>query len=126
MAENKINLNIVDGDSFFCHEVSTNFNALQFIFDFKNITPRMDPRTADGATVMTLKHNVVFMDIYQAKRFYELVGSALEKYEKSYGKIIKPKVIEKIEKERAKNDKNSKKIVTKPQAGEIKVPSYLG
>ncbi len=124
MKEKKINLNIIDGDAFFSHETSMNFNALQFIFDFKNISPRMDPRTRDGG-VMTLKHNVVLMDAYQAKKFYELLGKAIEKYEKNYVKIKKPKVIEKIEKQRAKN-KKSKSKKTKKGDNEIKIPSYLG
>lgn len=116
MVERKINLNIIEGDSFFSHEISVNFNALQFIFDFKNITPRIDPR-ARTAAVMTLKHNVILMDTFQAKRFHELLGKAIEKYEKTYIKIKKPKVLEKIEKERAKRSKKSTKL---------EIPNYLG
>ncbi len=126
MAEKKINLNITDGDAFFSHETSINFNALQFIFDFKSITPRMDPRNSNG-TVMALRHNVVLMDTFQAKRFHELLGKAIEKYEKNYIKITKPKVIEKLEKQRAKNAKQSKsKKGEKKDRNEIKIPSYLG
>ena len=122
MSEKKINLNIIDGDAFFSHETSINFNALQFILDFKNISPRMDPRTRNGA-VMSLKHNVILMDTFQAKRFHELLGKAIEKYEKNYVKIKKPKAIEKIERERKKNSKGKK---SKKGDNEIKIPSYLG
>tara|TARA_Y100000034_G_scaffold29691_2_gene36043 strand:+ start:2335 stop:2715 length:381 start_codon:yes stop_codon:yes gene_type:complete len=125
MSEKKINLNIIDGDAFFSHEISVNFNALQFILDFKNISPRMDPRSRQG-TVMTLKHNVVLIDAYQAKRFHELLGKAIDKYEKTYIKIKKPKVMEKIEKERAKNKKKSKKTVNTKKINDLNIPSYLG
>ncbi len=125
MKEKKINLNILDGESFFSHEISVNFNALQFIFDFKNISPRMDARSRDGNSVMTLKHNVVLLDVYQTKRFHELLGKAIEKYEKTYLKITKPKVLEKIEKQRKKKKSKSKKS-TKKGDNEIKIPSYLG
>ncbi len=124
MSDKKINLNILDCEAFFSHEISVNFNALQFILDFKNISPRMDPRTKNGV-VMTLKHNVVLLDTFQAKKFHELLGKAIEKYEKTYIKIKKPKVIEKIEKQRKKSkSKKSKSKITK--AGEVKIPSYLG
>jgi len=59
--EEKVNLNISDGDVFFAHELSINFNPMQFIFDFKSITPRVDPRSQTKASI-SLKHNVVMVD----------------------------------------------------------------
>jgi len=44
MVEKKVNFGIEDGDNFFAHEVSVNFNPTQFVLDFKCITPRVDPR----------------------------------------------------------------------------------
>ncbi|MBN2458582.1 DUF3467 domain-containing protein [Candidatus Woesearchaeota archaeon] len=116
--ENKrLNLSINDGMDFFAHEVSVNYNPTQFIFDFKSITPRMDPRNQDGATI-SLKHNVVLIDAYHAKRFHELLGKVLSGYEKELGKIEKPKAISKAEKKRNKNPKGKKEKVS--------LPSYLG
>ena len=57
MEEKKINFNINDGDDFFAHEMSINFNPMQFIFDFRSVTPRIDVRSRDSS-VISIKHNV--------------------------------------------------------------------
>ncbi|MFH2028171.1 MAG: hypothetical protein ABIJ08_03465, partial [Nanoarchaeota archaeon] len=56
--EKRVNFGINDGDAFFAHEISVNFNPTQFVLDFKSITPRVDPRSNEGP-VIALKHNVV-------------------------------------------------------------------
>lgn len=110
-------MNISDhGADFFAHEASINFNPTQFIFDFKCITPRVDPR-AKESTVINLKHNVIMLDVYHAKRFFELLGDVIGNYEKEFSKIDKPKEIVAMEKKNKKFQKN----VTKST-----VPSYLG
>ena len=86
MAEERINLSINDGEAFFAHELSINFNHLQFVFDFKSVTPRVDPRSRDKASIV-MKHNVVLTDPYHAKRVYELLGNVIGKFEKEFGKI---------------------------------------
>ena len=116
-AKKRLNLSINDGMDFFAHEVSVNYNPMQFIVDFKSITPRMDPRSQDGATI-SLKHNIVMLDVYHAKRFNELLGKVIAGYEKEFGKIEKPKALEKAEK------KGNKKGKTKKERTAI--PSYLG
>jgi hypothetical protein len=118
MVEKKINLNIVDGDAFFSHETSINFSPTQFILDFKCITPRVDQRNKEAPS-LNLKHNVVVIDAYHAKKVYGLLGSLLKKYEKEFGKIEKPKAIKMLEKKRKKSDKA--KVVS-----ETETPSYLG
>src|SRR3989339_943468 len=111
MVEEKINLNINEGDSFYAHELSINFNPLQFVFDFKNVTPRVDPRSKDRASIV-LKHNVILVDPYHAKKVHELLGNVLKKYEKEFGKIEKPKQLQVIEKKQKKSTaaKESEKI----------------
>ncbi len=118
MAEEKINLNINEGDAFYAHELSINFNPLQFVFDFKSVTPRVDPRSKDRASIV-LKHNVILVDPYHAKRAYELLGNVLKKYEKEFGKIEKPKPLQAVEK---KNKKEAKNLSSKEK---IETPSYI-
>jgi len=115
--EQKINMNISDGNAFFAHEVSINFNPTQFIMDFKNVTPRVDPRSKERASI-ALIHNVVMVEPYHAKKVYELFGKVLKRYEDEYGKIEKPKPLEIFEK---KHKKKAKKNNTK-----IETPNYFG
>ena len=117
MEKQKINMNIGDlAPDFFAHEASINFNPTQFIFDFKCITPRVDPRAKDS-TVINLKHNIIMLDVYHALKFYELLGEVLGKYEKEFGKVEKPKPMKIIEKKRKTTKKTDSKTTT---------PSYLG
>jgi hypothetical protein len=114
--EEKVNLNIADGDAFYAHELSINFNPMQFIFDFKCITPRVDPRSQTRASI-SLKHNVIMVDPYHAKRIMELLDSTLKKYEKEFGNIEKPKALKTLE----------KKKKTKPDStSKDHIPSYFG
>lgn len=118
MPEEKINININEGDAFYAHELSINFNPLQFVFDFKSVTPRVDPRSKNRASIV-LKHNVILVDPYHAKKTYELLGNVLKKYEKEFGRIEKPKPLQAAEK---KNKKEAKKLSSKEK---IEAPSYI-
>jgi hypothetical protein len=115
--EQKINLNINEGDSFFAHELSINFNPTQFIFDFKCITPRVDARDPNKASI-NLKHNVIMVEPYHAKRILELLTRVIKKYEEDFGKIEKPKSVKKFEEMRKKEIKNFKE----PK----QTPAYFG
>jgi len=116
MPEGKINFNIDDGDDFFAHEVTINFNPTQFVMDFKSITPRSDPRVQQGPQIR-LKHNVVLLDAYHAKKFHELMETVLQRYEKEFGKIDKPASIKAAEKKSMSRAKKKDKST---------VPSYFG
>jgi len=105
--EDKINMNINEGSEFYAHELSINFNPLQFVFDFKSVTPRIDPRSKDRASIV-LKHNVVLVDPFHAKRIQELLSEVLKKYEKEFGKIEKPKALKMLEKKKKKGVKEEK------------------
>ncbi|MEA2037385.1 MAG: DUF3467 domain-containing protein [Nanoarchaeota archaeon] len=118
MTEERINMNINEGDAFYAHELSINFNPLQFVFDFKSVTPRVDPRSKERASIV-LKHNVVLVDPYHAKKVYDLLGGVLEKYEKEFGKIEISKALAIAEK---KNKKEAKKLSDKDK---IETPSYI-
>lgn len=115
--QNRINMNIVDGGEFFAHEISINFSPTQFVFDFKSITPRIDPR-GKGRPSITLRHNVVLIEPYHAKRMLELLQEVVKKYEDDFGKIEKPKQVQKMEKKRQKTK-------TKPK-GKSAAPAYFG
>jgi hypothetical protein len=118
MSENKkINMNIVDGNEFFAHEMSINFNPTQFTLDFRSITPRTDPRSKE-APVISLKHNVVMVDPWHAKEILRVLTNVIAKYEEKFGKIEQPKAMKKYMKEAKKKQKES--------VEETKTPSYLG
>lgn len=97
MTEKQINLNIQDGDAFFSNEISINFNPTQFFLDFKSITPRIDARNQNGMT-FALKHNTIIIEPYAAKQMADMLKEVLQKFEKEFGKIEKPKSIAKLEK----------------------------
>ena len=118
MPEEKINMRINEGDAFYAHELSINFNPLQFVFDFKSVTPRVDPRSKDKASIV-LKHNVILTDPYHTKKICNLLGDVIKKYEKEFGKIEKPKPLQVVEK---KNKKEDKKSGSKEK---IETPSYI-
>ena len=115
--EEKVNLNINDGDAFFAHELSINFNPMQFIFDFKSITPRVDPRSQTRASI-SLKHNVIMVDSYHAKRILTLLEKTIKKHEKEFGPIEKPKALKALEKKR----KSKEGAITDKD----NIPSYFG
>ena len=114
--QKKVNIGVSDGMEFFAHEMSINFNPTQFIFDFKCITPRSDPRSKQ-APYIHIKHNVVMVNAHHAKQIHELLGKVIKDYEKKLGKIEMPKAVKKSEKEAKKKDEKSTKEG---------VPNYLG
>ena len=118
--EQKINLNIVDGDSFYAHETSINFNPTQFVLDFKNVSPRIDARSQEGPTV-TLRHNVILLDPFHTKQVYALLGQALTKFEADFGKIEQPKALKEFEKKYKKSMEKGK-----GSAGKSQGPTYFG
>ena len=115
-----INLSISDGEPFFAHEVSVNFNPMQFIIDFRNVTPRNDPRTKGRPSLLS-KHNVVMVDPWHMVQIRDLFTRMVEAYEKEFGTIKKPKAIETFEKKHKKAKKDEEKDVAKTE-----VPSYFG
>ena len=46
MEQKNLNVSVNEGDAFFCHELSVNYNPLQVILDFKTVTPR---RSKEGS-----------------------------------------------------------------------------
>ena len=116
MSENPVNINIVEGEPFFAHEMSVNFTPTQFTLDFKCITPRNDPRSKKQPNFL-LKHNVVMLDPWHMKAIHEVLGNMVAGYEKEFGKIDKPKSL-------AKAEKKQKAKVSKVKTESA--PSYLG
>ncbi|MBU0535967.1 MAG: DUF3467 domain-containing protein [Nanoarchaeota archaeon] len=116
--EKKVNMTIKDSAAFYAHEMSINFNPMNFILDFKNVTPRVDPRSKESL-VLHLEHNVIIVDAFHAKKIYELLGKVLGDYEKEFGKIEMPKALKKYEDKMKKGEKEVKKAKTTS-------PSYFG
>ncbi|MBW2971966.1 DUF3467 domain-containing protein [Candidatus Woesearchaeota archaeon] len=119
--QKNLNVSISDGDAFFCHELSLNYNPMQFILDFKCVTPRVDVRSKDSP-VINIKHNVVMLEPYHAKRMLELLSKVVGDYENDFGRIEKPKAIEKMEK-KLDAKKEPKKTSDKKT---IPAPTYFG
>ncbi|MBI4450573.1 DUF3467 domain-containing protein [Candidatus Woesearchaeota archaeon] len=116
MAEEQLNLNIVDGDAFFAHELSVNFTPLQFTLDFKSITPRTDPRSKTKPSFV-LKHNVIISEPWHLKQITDLLQNMLKRYEQEYGPIKKPAALVKAE-------KKQKSLPKKQSKSDL--PTYFG
>ena len=114
--EERVNLHINEGEPFFAHELSINFNPTQFVLDFKCITPRIDARTKD-LPLLKVKHNVILVEPFHLKKITEFLEKRVKEYEKIFGKIEKPNSIEIYE-------KTQKKISVKEE--KVKAPSYFG
>lgn len=99
MEEKRISFQIDDGDTFFADEVSITNNPIKFILDFKNSAPRIDVRADQGSIPIKVAHNTVVMDSWLAKRFHELLGEHIDKYEKEFGKVKVPKQVEQAKKQ---------------------------
>jgi hypothetical protein len=119
MVEKKLNVSINEGEAFFAHELAINFNPSQFIFDFKSVTPRVDPRSQQSP-VIAIKHNVILLEPYHMKKIAELMGTVIQRYEDEFGKIEKPKALERYEKKR-KSMVAENELLSKPMT-----PDYFG
>jgi hypothetical protein len=117
--QKKVALHVHEGIDFFAHETSINFSPNQFVVDFKNLTPRIDPRSGSDPIVF-LRHNVILLEPLHAKKLAELLTDVVKKYEKEFGKIEKTKAQTKYEKKlKRKTTKNKK-----PKTGVT--PTYFG
>ncbi len=97
MKKKPMNFVIDDGKAFFAHETSINFNPHQFTLDFKQMTPRIDPRSQEAVT-MHMEHNVVMLDPFHAKNLAKFLMQTVEKYEAEFEEIKKPEVTRRVEK----------------------------
>ena len=95
----------IDGDAFFAHELTMNFTPTQFTLDFKNITPRADPRNKEHPS-FTLKHNVIMLDTWHVKAMSAILNNVITKYEQEYGRIKKPAALGKAEKRQKKTSES--------------------
>jgi hypothetical protein len=123
MPDDAVNLNIVEGEPFFAHEVTVNFTPTQLTFDFKCITPRTDPRSRKPS--FQLKHNVIMMEPWHASALMNVLAGVLKKYEQEYGKLEKPKALAKAERKRALAMKR-KAPGARAAAEAVEAPTYLG
>jgi hypothetical protein len=115
--QERINFSINEGDAFYAHQASINFNPNMIFFDFKSVTPRVDERNQTQATIV-LKHNVVMLDPYHVLLFKNLLDKVIKDYQKEFGKIQKPNSIKIMEKKGKKISSINKE--------KIETPTYLG
>ena len=88
---------------FFADDLTVSHTPLRFILDFKSLTPRIN--TPKESRHMILKHSVIKVEPFIARALLEVLTSNLERYEKEYGKIKKPKALEIAERNTKKNNK---------------------
>jgi hypothetical protein len=116
MTQQQINIVVDNGDDFYAHEASINFNAMQFIFDFKCVTPRTDMRSKD-TQIISVKHNSVMVDVNMAKQLMGVLQKSISQYEEQFGEIKQSEAVKKM-------IKISQEAIDK---GEVNTtPSYMG
>lgn len=122
--ERKLNININDGDEFFAQEASITYNPSLFNIDFRRITSRVDMRSND-TNVIVLKHNVIMLEPYVAKKIHEILGKAIEKYENEFDEIKTPLPVQKME-EKLKKKIQEQGEKTKDNTVNFVSPNYFG
>lgn len=91
----EVNVRVKDGDILFAHETTINYNPTEFTLDFKCVANVQD---VPGQGSIIMKHTVVLLSPHHLKSFYDVLGKVIKDYEKSFGEIKKPAVLDKAEK----------------------------
>lgn len=97
----QINVRVKDGEPFFAHETTVNFNPTEFILDFKCITPIQELNQQS----LFIKHDIIIMSPWHVKSLLAAMERVTKDYEKKFGEIKKPAEIEKAEKLMKKQQK---------------------
>ena len=105
----------VDNNPFQSNVQTVSHQPDKFILDFKGVYPQFTP---DHKVITVANHKIILLDPYNVKEFLRILKENISNYEKKFGKIKKPEVIEKAEKEIKKLQKDS---ITK-----TKKPEYMG
>ncbi len=122
--QGNINLNIDEaGASFFAHEFSVEINPTQATLDFKNVSSRIDQRSALGKKHFKLVHNVISVEPLLLKEMSRVLNEIIKKYEEKLGEIKKSDAVLKAEKELQKDVENIQKSQRKSSD---KKADYLG
>lgn len=106
----------VDKDPFTSNQQTVAHQPGKFILDFKNVYVQFTP---DNKPVPVVNHRIILLDPYYTKDFLRVLKDNIEKYEKNFGEIKKPKELEIGEKEAKKLQEQSTTTTEKP-------PSYMG
>lgn len=114
----EVNVRVKDGDFLYAHETTINFNPTEFTLDFKSIANVQD---VPGQNAVLMKHTVVLMSPHHIKSFYDVLGRVIVDYEKNFGLIKKPAVLNKAEKMMKQQQEKAK--TASEAAGE---KSYFG
>jgi len=96
---------VKDGDPFWAHETTINYNPTEIVLDFKAITPIQELNQSS----LLIKHEIVLLSPWHAKSFLGALQNVLADYEKKFGEIKKPAEIEKAEKLMKKQQKETTK-----------------
>ncbi|GEM_PF-3354773 len=120
----EINMSIDEGGaSFLAHEFSVELSPTHATLDFKNISSRIDPRSASGKKHFKMVHNVIHVDPFLLKEMGRLVNEMVKKYEEKLGDIKKSEAMMKAEKELQKEVENMQKSQQKQST---KKTDYMG
>lgn len=104
--EKKINVKIdYSKDVFFTDSYFVIYSPKNFVFDFKQSTPRMDTIDNERKQTIVVKHEPIVMDPVLAKMLLQSLSSLITDYEKKHGKIKLPKqIVPKKTKEQMKGE----------------------
>ncbi len=90
----QVNVRVKDAEHFFAHETTINYNPVEFVIDFKCVTPVQE----FNQNAILLKHNIVMVSPFHAKTFLGALNKLVTDYEKKFGTIKRPAELEKAEK----------------------------
>lgn len=99
-------IDVENGIEFTADEASVSHSPVKFMIDFRSVTPRIE--TGSKEPRMVMRHNVVRVDPYFAKELLSVLKDNIEKFEKKFGTIEKPKALEQAEKN--KHDHSKKEV----------------
>jgi|SRR3990167_3896040 len=77
----------IDKNPMLCDMVTISHKPTKIIMDFKNMTMQFNTQSP----IAVITHKVVIFDPYTAKDFLNVLQSQIQKYEKVFGEIQKPK-----------------------------------
>ncbi|MBI5391785.1 DUF3467 domain-containing protein [Candidatus Woesearchaeota archaeon] len=99
----ELNVRIKDSDQFFAQETTINYNPVEFVIDFKCVTPIQE----FNQNSVLMRHNIVMMTPFHVKSFLEALTRLVTDYEKKFGTIKRPAELEKAEKIMKKQEKEN-------------------
>lgn len=81
----------VSDEAFFSDSVFVIHSPSNFVLDFRQTTPRVDPIENKVKQTLVVKHRAVVLEPVLAKDLIRVLKENIKRYEKEFGKIKVPK-----------------------------------